>query len=423
MTQIMHSDVFTRRRTQRISVFILLAVLAVLAGLISIVLGQYYISLSDLFPILAFGPSQESLTASVVWSIRLPRLVLGLLVGAALGVAGTLMQAIFANPLAEPSIIGVTSGAGVGAAVAIVFNLTFAGTFTAPALAFLSALLVTFIIYQLARHNGRVTVVNLILTGIAINAVCNAIISFMVYLAPTANREAIIFWQMGSFNGSQWKHVWVVLPVVLVGLAVALCLGRQLDILALGERAAAHWSRCAYVAHSGNCDIRSAYRSGCLLRWSHRLCRAHRSPFVAQHRGTAKPYPYSCIRPRRRGAHRLCGCGSTNLDSLCRPPNRYFYRSRWWTDLLCLVAAHDAKGGALMLSVDNLTVHVDGHTLVDSVTFKAQPGEVTGLIGPNGAGKSTVLGAVAGDIDFSGEIRIGGLSPKAPPVSLHVNVR
>ena len=240
MTQIMHSDVFTRRRTQRISVFILLAVLAVLAGLISIVLGQYYISLSDLFPILAFGPSQESLTASVVWNIRLPRLVLGLFVGAALGVAGTLMQAIFANPLAEPSIIGVTSGAGVGAAVAIVFNLTFAGTFTAPALAFLSALLVTFIIYQLARHNGRVTVVHLILTGIAINAVCNAIISFMVYLAPTANREAIIFWQMGSFNGSQWKHVWVVLPVVLVGLAVALCLGRQLDILALGERAAAH---------------------------------------------------------------------------------------------------------------------------------------------------------------------------------------
>lgn len=240
MTQIMHSDVFTRRRTQRISVFILLAVLAVLAGLISIVLGQYYISLSDLFPILALGPGQESLTASVVWNIRLPRLVLGLFVGAALGVAGTLMQAIFANPLAEPSIIGVTSGAGVGAAVAIVFNLTFVGTFTVPALAFLSALLVTFIIYQLARYNGRVTVVHLLLTGIAINAVCNAIISFMVYLAPTANREAIIFWQMGSFNGSQWKHVWVVLPIVLIGIAVALRLGRQLDILALGERAAVH---------------------------------------------------------------------------------------------------------------------------------------------------------------------------------------
>lgn len=240
MTQTTPSEIFARRRTQRRWVFVGLGVLAILAALVSIILGQYYITIRDLVPILTLGPGQESLTASVVWNIRLPRLVLGLLVGAALGVAGTLMQAIFANPLAEPSIIGVTSGAGVGAAVAIVFNISFLGTFTVPALAFVSALVVTFIIYQFARHNGRVTVVHLILTGIAINAVCNAVIAFMVYLAPTANREAIIFWQMGSFNGSQWKHVWVVLPVVILGIAVALRLGKQLDILALGERAAAH---------------------------------------------------------------------------------------------------------------------------------------------------------------------------------------
>jgi len=233
------TDTFARRRTQRAWVFVLLGILTVLAALISVVLGQYYVPLSDLFPILAAGHAQDSLTASVVWDIRLPRLVLGLVVGAALGVAGTLMQAVFANPLAEPSIIGVTSGAGVGAAVVIVFNIEFFGTFTVPAAAFLTALLVTFIIYQLARYNGRVAVVHLILTGIAINAVCNAIISFMVYLAPTANREAIVFWQMGSLNGSQWKHVWAVLPIVVVGLAVALRLGKQLDVLALGERAAA----------------------------------------------------------------------------------------------------------------------------------------------------------------------------------------
>ena len=233
-------DTFARRRTQRTWIFVLLGILTVVAALISVVLGQYYVPLSDLFRILAAGHGEDSLTASVVWGIRLPRLALGLVVGAALGVAGTLMQAVFANPLAEPSIIGVTSGAGVGAAVVIVFNIEFFGTFTVPAAAFLTALLVTFIIYQLARHNGRVAVVHLILTGIAINAVCNAIISFMVYLAPTANREAIIFWQMGSLNGSQWKHLWAVLPIVMVGLAVALRLGKQLDVLALGERAAAH---------------------------------------------------------------------------------------------------------------------------------------------------------------------------------------
>lgn len=233
-------DVFEKRQHKRTWVFIVLAVLLCAAALVSIVLGQYYVPVQDLFPILAGGPHQEALSANVVWEIRLPRIALGFLVGASLGVAGTLMQAVFANPLAEPSIIGVTSGAGVGAAVVIVFNVSLLGTFTVPAAAFLMALAVTALIYQLARHGGRVAVVNLILTGIAINAVCNAIISFMVYLAPTANREQIIFWQMGSLNGAQWKHVWVVLPVAAVGAFVAFHLGGQLDALALGERAAGH---------------------------------------------------------------------------------------------------------------------------------------------------------------------------------------
>ena len=233
-------DVFEKRQRKRTWVFIVLAVLLCAAALVSIVLGQYYVPVQDLFPILAGGPHQEALSANVVWEIRLPRIALGFLVGASLGVAGTLMQAVFANPLAEPSIIGVTSGAGVGAAVVIVFNVSLLGTFIVPAAAFLTALAVTALSYQLARHGGRVAVVNLILTGIAINAVCNAVISFMVYLAPTANREQIIFWQMGSLNGAQWKHVWVVLPVAALGAFVAFRLGEQLDALALGERAAGH---------------------------------------------------------------------------------------------------------------------------------------------------------------------------------------
>ncbi|APG81188.1 Hemin import ATP-binding protein [Corynebacterium pseudotuberculosis] len=213
--------------------------MAFVAFVTSLALGQYYVPLQDL-PFILFNRGDEGLTTSVVWEIRLPRIVLGLLVGACLGVAGTLMQAVFANPLAEPSIIGVTSGAGVGAAAVIVFNIGFLGTFTVPVAAFISAVLVTVIIYQLARHQGKVAVVNLILTGIAINAVCNALISFLVYLAPTANREQIVFWQMGSLNGSQWKHVWVVLPIAIAGVLIAVRLGRQLDVLALGERAAVH---------------------------------------------------------------------------------------------------------------------------------------------------------------------------------------
>ena len=234
------AGIFRQRTKLRIILSVVLVALLLGTAAVSIILGQYYVPLSDFWAILFRDPDYDGLSASVVWEIRLPRILLGFLVGAALGVAGTLMQAVFANPLAEPSIIGVTSGAGVGAALVIVFNISILGTFTVPAAAFLSAVLVTLIIYQMARNRGRVAVINLVLTGIAVNAVCGAIISFLVYLAPTSNREQIIFWQMGSLNGSQWKHVWVVLPIVLLGIVIALRLGSQLDILALGERAAGH---------------------------------------------------------------------------------------------------------------------------------------------------------------------------------------
>ncbi|CAB0541031.1 FecCD family ABC transporter permease [Corynebacterium diphtheriae] len=232
-------DVFVLRARRRVMLFVVLVALVLASVVTSLALGQYYVPLRDLLTILT-QPDSSSLMHNVIWEIRLPRIVLGLLVGACLGVAGTLMQAVFANPLAEPSIIGVTSGAGVGAAAVIVFNVGFLGTFTVPAAAFLSAVVVTVIIYQLARHQGKVAIVNLILTGIAINAVCNALISFLVYLAPASNREEIVFWQMGSLNGAQWKHVWVVAPVALVGIVISSQIGKQLDVLALGERAAGH---------------------------------------------------------------------------------------------------------------------------------------------------------------------------------------
>ena len=234
------SEVFHTRTRRRVVLFAKLLVLLVGVVLFSVSVGQYHIPVGDVPRILIAGPEGASLAESVVWKIRLPRLVLGLLVGAALGVSGALMQAVFANPLAEPSVIGVTSGAGVGAALVIVFNITIFGTSTVPVAAFITAVATTAVVYQLARHDGRVHVINLILTGIAINAVAGAIISFLVYLAPTTSREQIIFWQMGSLNGSQWKHVFVVAPIIIVGAAISLRIGGQLDVLALGEKAAGH---------------------------------------------------------------------------------------------------------------------------------------------------------------------------------------
>lgn len=232
---------FLARNRRRLILMSVLAVVAVITSIISVMVGQYDLPLRDLPAILAVGPAGASeLTESVVWQIRIPRVVLGLLVGAALGVGGALMQAVFANPLAEPSVIGVTSGAGVGAAAAIVFGWNFLGSSTTPALAFFTGMITTGVVYGLSRFGGKIRVVNLILVGIAVNAVAGAAISFLVFLAPTTSREEIVFWQMGTLNGAQWSHVSVVAVITAVGLVVALLLGRRLDVLSLGDRAASH---------------------------------------------------------------------------------------------------------------------------------------------------------------------------------------
>ncbi len=234
-------ETIRQRSRHRWWLFLVLGVLLLSTAAVSVTVGQYQIGLRQLPGVLASGPlGVETIAESVVWRIRLPRLMLGLLVGASLGVGGALMQAVFANPLAEPSVIGVTSGAGVGAALAIVFGWGFIGASTVPALAFVMALLTTWLVYRISRINGKTSVIHLILTGIAVNAVAGALISFLVFLAPTASREQIIFWQMGSLNGAQWSHVNTVLLVTVLGLVLASLLGRRLDMLALGDRAAGH---------------------------------------------------------------------------------------------------------------------------------------------------------------------------------------
>ncbi|SES13489.1 FecCD family ABC transporter permease [Corynebacterium cystitidis] len=248
------SGVFKRRRTNRIIFLAVVAVLIVAASVVSVCIGQYQLAPGEIWPLLRQGPihAQQpgNLDASVLWQIRLPRVVLGLLVGAALGVGGALMQAVFANPLAEPSVIGVTSGAGVGAALVIVAgSVTGAAgsagaaalsTVSVPAAAFIAGLVATAVVYQLSRIGGRATVVTLILVGIALNAVCGAAISLLIFLAPTTAREQIVFWQMGTLAGATWEQTGIVATLTLLGIVGALTVASKLDILALGDAAAQH---------------------------------------------------------------------------------------------------------------------------------------------------------------------------------------
>ncbi|MCS4484387.1 iron ABC transporter permease [Gleimia sp. 6138-11-ORH1] len=236
---------FKKRRIRVTVTFSVVIVALIAATLASALLGQYAISFTDVFKA-SFAPlglteyPHDPLAFSTLWTIRFPRIVLGLLVGAALAVAGAVLQAVFSNPLAEPGIIGVSSGASVGAALALVFAPHALAGFSVPLAAFVSGLAAAFFVYMLARSEGKADVIVLVLTGIAVNAVASALASIATYIAPTTARDHIVFWQMGSLNGTVWPQVWTVLVVVSVGIFLTFILARKLDTLSLGERAASH---------------------------------------------------------------------------------------------------------------------------------------------------------------------------------------
>lgn len=230
-----------------IALTVVLAVLVVGGVLASAVLGQLAVSPGEVVGsvLRALGiptslAPQDPIVESTLWVVRFPRIAMALCVGAALAVAGAVMQAIFGNPLAEPGVVGVSSGAAFGAAVAIVLGVTALGSGSVAIFAFVGGLLATLLVYFVSRANGRTEVVTLLLTGIAVNAFSGAGLAFLLFIADSGGREQIVFWQLGSLNGSRWNEVLIVAVVSLIGTIVAIVLGRRYDLLALGERNARH---------------------------------------------------------------------------------------------------------------------------------------------------------------------------------------
>lgn len=232
----------TRKARQGI-VFVSLGIALALAVLVSAGTGQLAVPPLEVLGSLLHRigidwlpmPSHEAGDATL-WAIRFPRVIMAVLVGAGLAVSGLLMQAIFGNPLAEPGVIGVSSGAAVGAGVSIVFGFTIFGGWTTAVLAFTGGLIATLLVYMMSRADGRTEVVTLVLTGIAINAIAGAAIALLTFLGDSQSREQIVFWQLGSLAGSRWQQVIIVVPVIVIGMIVSYAVARKLDLLSLGER-------------------------------------------------------------------------------------------------------------------------------------------------------------------------------------------
>src|SRR5690625_4085970 len=178
--------------------------------------------------------------AHVVWELRLPRVAQAAMVGASLAIAGAALQGLFGNALADPGIVGVTSGASLGAIIAIVLGLTVFGPWTVPAMSFAFGLATTALIYVLARPGRGGGTVQLLLVGIAITAIGGSINGFFTYIADTTELESIVYWSMGSLNRASWETIAAALPFFIVGLIALMSLARALDVLAHGEKQAKH---------------------------------------------------------------------------------------------------------------------------------------------------------------------------------------
>ena len=221
------------------SCVILLLVLA--TALVSLSMGPVNISVDRVASIVlsyagldfgAFGRTEQL----VIEQIRLPRIVVGALVGMALGVAGATMQGLFRNPMADPGIIGVSAGGAVGAVVAIATGMTGLFFLALPVFAFVGAMGAAFLVYGIAAVGGRFSMATLLLAGVAVNAFLGAVVSAIIILLPDngALRE-ILFWLAGGLDSRSWEHVRISAPLVLVGTAVIVAMTRDLNLLTLGD--------------------------------------------------------------------------------------------------------------------------------------------------------------------------------------------
>ncbi len=225
----------------------LLALGLVGAMLLSLAVGASGASLWDGVFDLAMGRELSLRDSIILFEIRLPRTIMGVLVGAALAVSGAVMQGLFRNPLADPGLVGVSAGAGLGAIIAIVLGgmlpaaiQAAVGYYLVPLAAFVGSWFTTILLYQISTRKGRTSVATMLLAGIALGALTGALSGMLVYMADDAQLRKLTFWGMGSLAGATWSKVLAASPLIVIALSVSPFLARGLNGLALGEAAASH---------------------------------------------------------------------------------------------------------------------------------------------------------------------------------------
>lgn len=212
-----------QQQRQNIRWLLCLSVLMLLALLLSLCAGEQWISPGDWFT-----PRGELF----VWQIRLPRMLAVLLVGAALAISGAVMQALFENPLAEPGLLGVSNGAGVGLIAAVLLGQGQLPNWALGLCAIAGALIITLILLRFARRHLSTS--RLLLAGVALGIICSALMTWAIYFSTSVDLRQLMYWMMGGFGGVDWRQSWLMLALIPVLLWIC-CQSRPVNMLALGE--------------------------------------------------------------------------------------------------------------------------------------------------------------------------------------------
>lgn len=222
---------------------ILLAVLLVVIACVSLTFGQIDVPVGKALAVIGSQLNLPGFTEAdysreqlaVIWYIRLPRMLVGVLVGSALGISGAVMQGIFSNPLADPGLIGISSGAATGAVLSIALGAAFGSMFAMPAFAFCGSICAVCLTVFLAMRNGKIPVMTLLLAGVAVGMLLGAITSGLLTFMNEQKLQQYLFWMVGGLDYRRWEHVYLAVGPVLYGIIIMCLLARHLNILVLGE--------------------------------------------------------------------------------------------------------------------------------------------------------------------------------------------
>lgn len=222
---------------------ILLAVLLVVIACVSLTFGQIDVPVGKALAVIGSQLNLPGFTEAdysreqlaVIWYIRLPRMLVGVLVGAALGISGAVMQGIFSNPLADPGLIGISSGAATGAVLSIALGAASGSMFAMPAFAFCGSICAVCLTVFLAMRNGKIPVMTLLLAGVAVGMLLGAITSGLLTFMNEQKLQQYLFWMVGGLDYRRWEHVYLAVAPVLCGIIIMCLLARHLNILVLGE--------------------------------------------------------------------------------------------------------------------------------------------------------------------------------------------